>query len=548
MLFRLSARAPRPALRPGAPLRLQSTALADENQPQYLPSPYGDGGGVRLSSPTYPAPAHGPIKNAEDYIDSLRKRGLLVYVMGEKIDEFVDHPIVKPSINAMAESYRLAEAARDIATEISPLIGGRVHRFTHVCGSADDVVAQNTMQRRLGQITGTCFQRCVGQDAINSAWTVTHMMDKSHGTQYHRRFQDFVSHVQAYNLVVGGAMTDPKGDRSKPPHQQEDADLFVRVVDRRDGGVVLRGAKVHQTGTLNSHWMVVMPGQRLSEADSDYAVVAAVPIDAAGLTFVLGRQSCDSRSLESSGVDVGNAKYGGQEVTVIFDDVWVPNERVFMDGESQYAADLVERFTAYHRRSYVCKSGLGDVLIGAAAELADMNGVMKASHIKDKLVEMTHLNETIWGMGFAASKAAKPTDAGNYEPDVMLANVCKHHVTRFPYEIARLAQDLAGGAMVTMPSDDDFNHPEIGEKLTKYMANKPGVDVKERRRVLRLVENLTMGRNAVGYLTESMHGAGSPAAQRVVIQKLAKMEEKRGFARRLAGCAGCSGCDDDLKK
>ena len=351
-----------------------------------------------------------------------------------------------------------------------------------------------------------------------------------------------MSHVQAYHLVVGGAMTDPKGDRSKPPHQQEDADLFVRVVERRDGGVVLRGAKVHQTGTLNSHWMGVMPGQRLSEADADYAVVAAVPVDAPGLSFVLGRQSCDTRSLEESGVDVGNAEYGGQEVTVIFDDVFVPNERVFMDGEADFAADLVERFTAYHRRSYVCKAGLGDVLIGAAAELADMNGVAKASHIKDKLVEMTHLNETIWGMGFAASKAAQPTSAGNYEPDVMLANVCKHHVTRFPYEIARLAQDLAGGVMVTMPSDDDFKHPEIGAKLTKYMANKPGVDVTERRRVLRLVENLTMGRNAVGYLTESMHGAGSPAAQRVVIQKLAKMEEKRGFARRLAGCGGCTGC------
>ena len=215
----------------------------------------------------------------------------------------------------------------------------------------------------------------------------------------------------------------------------------MRVVARRDGGVVLRGAKVHQTGTLNSHYFVVMPGQRLAPEDGDYAISAAIPVDDPNVRYVLGRQSCDTRSLEP-GIDVGNRRFGGQEVTILLDDVFVPEARVFMDGETAFAADLVERFTAFHRRSYVCKAGVGDVLIGAAAEIANMNGVPNASHIKDKLVEMTHLNETIYGMGVAASLKAEPTPAGNYQPDVMLANVCKHHVTRFPYEIARLAQDL----------------------------------------------------------------------------------------------------------
>lgn len=168
-----------------------------------------------------------------------------------------------------------------------------------------------------------------------------------------------------------------------------------------------------------------------------------------------------------------------------------------------------------------------------------MNGVAKASHIKDKLVEMTHLNETIWGMGYAASKASKPTPAGNYEPDALLANVCKHHVTRFPYEIARLAQDLAGGLVATMPADADFNLETIGPILKDLLKGAEGVDPDDRRRVLRLIENMTMGRNAVGYLAESMHGAGSPAAQRVVINKFASFDRKRQFARRLAGCAGC---------
>ncbi|KAJ8600500.1 hypothetical protein CTAYLR_010068 [Chrysophaeum taylorii] len=471
-------------------------------------------------------------------MSSLRGRGLSVWVLGEKVQEFADHPVITPSINAMAETYRLAETDPELATVHSKLTGSRVHRFAHVCESVEDVVAQSRMQRRLGQLTGTCFQRCVGMDAINAGYTTTFRIDSAHGTAYHDRFKEFIAHVQSYNLVVGGAMTDPKGDRSRGPSAQDDPDMFVRIVDRRDGGIVLRGAKTHQTGSLNAHWLVVMPGQRLSDKDAAYAVSAAVPVDDPKLTYVLGRQSCDTRSLEGD-VDVGNARYGGQEVTIVFDDVWIPDSRVFMDGEYEFAADLVERFTAYHRRSYVCKAGVGDVLVGAAAEIAAMNGVDRASHVKDKLVESTFLNETIFGTGFAASMAAKPTPAGNYEPDTLLANVCKHHVTKLPYEIARLAQDLAGGLVATMPSDADFENDQVGPVLKKYLKAAPGVHPDDRRRILRLVENMTMGRNAVGYLAESMHGAGSPAAQRVVINKLAQFAEKRAFARRLAGCSAC---------
>src|SRR6185295_9679969 len=173
---------------------------------------------------------------------------------------------------------------------------------------------------------------------------------------------------------------------------------------------------------------------------------------------------------------------------------------VFMNGEWEFAASLVERFTAYHRRSYVCKTGVGDVLIGAAATIADYNGVARASHVRDKLVEMTHLNETIYGAGIAASHESFQTKAGNWQNDDMLANVCKHNVTRFPYEMGRLAQDIAGGLMVTMPSEKDFRSPEIGPLLEKYLKGRKGVSTENRMRVLRLIENMTLGRNAVGYL------------------------------------------------
>ncbi|HAX81321.1 MAG TPA: 4-hydroxybutyryl-CoA dehydratase [Actinobacteria bacterium] len=475
-----------------------------------------------------------PLRTGADYMDSLRGRGLRIFFMGEPVAEPVDHPVIRPSIAAVAATYDLASTDPDLAAAPSDISGVVVNRFLHVTTSADDVVAQNKMQRRLGQLTGTCFQRCVGMDAINSLFSITYDVDARHGTPYHSRFIAWLAGVQRLNLVVGGAMTDAKGDRSKGPSQQSDPDMFVRVVERRDDGIVIRGAKAHQTGCINSHWILVMPTMRLTAADRDWAVVAAVPVEAAGLTYVYGRQSCDTRAMDGD-IDVGNARFAGQEALIIFDDVFVPWEHVFLDGEFEFAAELVERFTAYHRRSYVCKSGVGDVLIGAAALIAEYNGVEKASHIRDKLVEMAHLNETIYGAGIAASHESHPTAAGNWENDGLLANVCKHNVTRFPYEIARLAQDLAGGAVVTLPAQADFEHPEIGPLLDKYFQGRDGVPTEWRVRVLRLIENMTLGRNAVGYLTESLHGAGSPQAQRVQIARQMDVEGKKDLARRLAG-------------
>jgi 4-hydroxybutyryl-CoA dehydratase/vinylacetyl-CoA-Delta-isomerase len=206
-----------------------------------------------------------------------------------------------------------------------------------------------------------------------------------------------------------------------------------------------------------------------------------------------------------------------------------------MDGEYEFAQELVARFTSYHRASYVCKTGLGDVMVGAAAAIADFNGAAQASHIKDKLVEMVHLNETIYSSAIASSHEAKPLSSGIYMNDSMLANVCKHNVTRFPYEISRLAQDLAGGLMVTLPSDAEFESKVTGPILEKYLKGRGNVPVEHRRRMLRLIENMTMGRNAVGYLTESLHGAGSPQAQRIQILRGMEIEKKKDYAEALAG-------------
>ena len=469
------------------------------------------------------------------YLKSISNRNLKIYLMGELVENPLDHPIIRPSIEAMAETYDLAVREPLLASVKSPYTGENINRFLHIAESSEDLFLQNKMQRKLGQLTGTCFQRCVGMDAFNALHSVTYEIDEKYSTEYHSNFVNFLTEMHKGNLVVGGAMTDVKGDRSKLPHEQEDEDLYLRIVDRNKDGVFVKGAKAHQTGCINSHWMVVMPTLRLTDKDKDYAIVGAIPVDADGITYIYGRQSCDTRSMEPGEYDVGNKYFAGQEAMVIFDNVFIPNKYIFMDGEFDFASMLVERFTTYHRRSYVCKAGVGDVLIGAAATIAEYNGVEEASHIKDKLVEMNKLNETIYATGIASSLQGNITKSGNFINDDLLANVCKQHVTKETFEIGRIAQDLAGGLVGSMPSGIDFNEGDMSEDLKKYLKGKKDINSEDRVKILRLIENMTLGRNAVAYLTESLHGAGSPQAQRVQIRRGVDMEKKKEFAKKLSG-------------
>lgn len=484
------------------------------------------------------------IVDGKSYIESIRNRNLNVYLFGNKIKEPVDHDMIRPSINAIAKTYDLAVSDPELASVISPFTGERISRFLHICTSSKDLVLQNKMQRKLGQLTGTCFQRCVGMDAFNSLYSVTFEMDERNGTNYHQKLISFLTLMHKYNFVLGGAMTDVKGDRSLGPSQQVDPDMFVHVTKRTSKGVYISGAKAHQTGCINSHWLMIMPTMRLLEEDKQYAIVGAVPVSSKGITYIYGRQSCDTRSMEEGSIDVGNKEFGGQEAMVIFENVFIENKNIFMDGEYDFAAMLVERFTTYHRRSYVCKSGVGDVLIGAAASIAEFNGVEKSSHIKDKLVQMSHLNETIYATGIASSYQGFKTKSGCFQCDDMLSNVCKHHVTKLPFEVSQIAQDLAGGFVTTLPSEQDLNHPKIGKLLHKYLRGNSKFSYEERIRILRLIENMTMGRNAVGYLTESVHGAGSPQAQRIQIGRMMQLEYKKRLAKILAGIE----IEDDKKE
>ena len=479
------------------------------------------------------------MKTREEYIESLKKLDLQVYLLGEKVDDPTGHPVIVPSLNSVAMTYEMAQLPEyeDLMTATSNLTGEKINRFTHLHQSTDDLIKKVKMQRLLGQKTASCFQRCVGMDAANAVYSTTYECDKAHGTSYFKNFKKYWERIQKEDLVVDGAMTDPKGDRGLSPSQQEDPDMYLRVVERRADGIVVRGSKAHQTGIVNSHEVIVMPTVAMRPEDKDYAVAFSLPADAPGIFMIYGRQSCDTRKLEpNADIDLGNKNFGGHEALMIFEDVFVPNERIFLNGETDFAGMLVERFASYHRQSYGgCKVGVGDVLIGATALAADYNGVPKASHIKDKLIEMNHLNESLYSCGIACSCEGCQMEAGNYYVDALLANVCKQNITRLPYEITRLAEDIAGGLMVTMPSQQDYDNEKLKPYIDKYLKGIADVSTEDRMRVLRLIENITLGTAAVGYRTESMHGAGSPQAQRVMIGRQANMEHKKELAKTIAG-------------
>jgi len=479
-----------------------------------------------------------PLMNGKQYRDGLRKMKHKVYIMGERISNPVDHPIVIPSQNAVAMTHDLAFDPKyeDLLTVTSSLTGKKVSRFTHVFQSIDDMVKKVKMARLLGQKTGTCFQRCATMDVANAMFIVTSEMDKKLGTHYHDRFLRFMREVQERDYYVGVAMTDVKGDRSRRPHEQADPDMYLHVVEEKKDGIVVRGAKSNQTGSINSQYTIVAPTAAMKKEDRDYAVAFAVPTDAEGIIHIYGRNPGDTRKLENCSIDLGNPRFSGQETLLVFDNVFVPWERVFLYKEVEFAGRIPFLFAAGHRQSYGgCKAGVSDVLIGAVKLLAEYNGLDKVPHIKDKILDMVRLTETIYCCGIASGVEGSETEAGSYFVNQLLGNVCKLNVGTLPFEMARLAVDVTGGILGTMVSEKDLKSPEIGKYVEKYMRGLPEVPAEHKMRLIYLIQNILFGINSVGYVVESMHGAGPPAAQKSSLNRLVDFEEKKNLAKEISG-------------
>ncbi len=474
------------------------------------------------------------IKTKEDYVKSLKEQKVNIYYNGKKVEDRSTFPAFVPHINSASKTYELAlrPETEDLLTATSHITGKKISRFTHIHQSVDDLIKKVQMLRVISHETASCYQRCVGFDALNALYMTTYEIDEKYGTTYFKRFTEYLKKIQEENFMLVGGMTDPKGDRSKRPSQQADPDLFTHIVEKREDGVVISGAKAHMTGAVNSHEIMILPTQAMVEGDEVYTIAAAIPLDTKGITMIFGRQTNEERKFES-GIDAGNCDFGmvGGEALIIFENVFVPWERVFMCGEIDFAGLLVERFATLHRQNYGgCKGGLSDVIIGASALAAQYQGTLNASHIKDKLVEMMHLAETVYSGSVACSAMGSKTKSGSYYPDPLLANCTKQNISRNIYEISRLAHDIAGGIVATLPFDGDLRSAEVGKFVEKYMKGVDGVSAETRMKILRLVENMTGGTA----LVESMHGAGSPQSQRVMYQRLGKLNQKMAMAKKIA--------------
>jgi len=473
------------------------------------------------------------LKTKDEYIESIRALKPTAYMFGERLTNVVDNPRLRAGIEATGATYELAEMPenRDLFVTVSPLINEPVNRFTLPPSSIEDLVARVKVNRKTANYVGTCHQRCTGLDCLSTLSIVTHDIDKKYGTNYGKNFTEFLKYVQKNDLTANAGVTDVKGDRSLAPHEQVDKDMFLHVVEKRDDGIVVRGAKAHQTGSLSCHEVIVLPTRAMGKADKDYAVSFAIPSDTKGLIHVVGRSTLDMRELD--GCDIGNTYYSKYCPTLIFNDVFVPWERVFLFGETEFASEMVVKFSSFHRQSHGgCKSGKIDCMIGAALTMMDYNGTAKAGHLKQKVIDMIHRAETLYGCCLASSYEGTKQPSGTYFIDTVLANASKIHEGKELAEAIRLMVDACGGFVADLPSDRDFQNPEIGDLLKKYLKGVDSVPVENRVKMYRLVEKMAM---ESADTVSDIHGGGSPEAHRVTIFRETDTESKKRAAKRLAG-------------
>jgi len=473
------------------------------------------------------------VKTKEEYIESVRALKPVAYMFGERITNVVDNPRIRAGIEATAATYELANMPenKDLMVTMSPLINEPVSRFTLPPSSVADLVARVKVNRKVANYVGTCHQRCTGLDCLSTLAIVTYDIDKKYGTNYNKNFNEFLKYMQKNDLTGNAGVTDVKGDRSLNPSEQVDKDMFLRVIEKRDDGIVVRGAKAHQTGSLSSHEIIVIPTRAMGKADTDYSVSFAIPSDTKGLIHVVGRSTLDMRELD--GCDIGNTYYSKYCPTLIFDNVFIPWNRVFMCGETEFASEMVIKFSSFHRQSHGgCKSGKIDCMVGTALTMMDYNGTAKAGHLKQKVIDMIHRAETLYGCCLASSYEGKEQPSGAYFIDTVLANASKIHEGKEMAEATRLMIDACGGFVADLPSDRDFENPEIGGLLKKYLKAVDSVPVENRIRMYRLAEKLAL--ESADTISD-IHGGGSPEAHRVTIFRETNVDNKKKAAKRLAG-------------
>ena len=473
------------------------------------------------------------LRTREDYLSALGRMRPNVYKFGKPIDDVTTHPATRRVVESHARGI---DAARDpalapIFTTTSSLTGQTIHRHTSLMTSAEEMVFNSRMKRKMYHITGSCTGGlCVGWNGMNVMWSVTHDADQALGTDYHERLRKWALHFQEKGLIVAGALTDAKGNRALKPHQQADPYTNLHIAERRKDGIVLRGAKVMICGTAAAEEIFLLPGSVYREEDKDFCLACAVPRDAEGLTVVETRHPSDEREL-AEGFDAPT-QTGITQAYLLFQDVFVPSERVFLAGEAQYSADIITRFTGTYRACIgACVAGQGDVMVGAAALIARANG-LSTKTFREKLIQMEVNNETTFSTGVGAILLGRKHPSGVWVADSLTAHVNKVHVATLPYETKRLCQEIGGGIVETgcFPSYEDFHNPDYGP-LIQRCIKAGGCSAETRAKIARLIEWLTIGAGVPG----CMHGGGSPDGARMVVFGASPLKDYIQYASKIAG-------------
>ncbi|MDR2180707.1 MAG: hypothetical protein LBP21_10395 [Synergistaceae bacterium] len=472
------------------------------------------------------------IRTREDYFASLKKMRANIHKNGEVIADVTAHPATKRTVESHARSLDLAGQPeyKDVYVTKSSLTGQEIMRFNSLMQSPEDMICNAKLKRLNYQTNGVCVGgMCVGWNALNVFWAVTHDIDRENGTDYHERLKKWILFAQERGLLVAGALTDAKGNRSLKPSQQSDPDVHVRVVEKRKDGIVVRGAKNMICSVAASDEIFIMPGNAYKEEDKNYAVAFVIPRDIKRLTIVETRRPSDDREYQE-GFDIPDT--GHTQAYLFFEDVFVPNDRVFLCGEFKHTGKVLQSFTANYRACIgACVSGQGDVMVGAAVNMARANGLSHKTFM-DKLIQMAINNETTYGVGVGAIALGKRDSSGVWIADSLMAHTNKIHVATLPYETKRLCQEIGGGIVETgcMPSYRDFTDEKYGALIQKYL--KAGdCSAESRVRAARLSEWLTIGAGVPG----CMHGGGSPDGARLVVRAATPFEKYAERARKIAG-------------
>jgi aromatic ring hydroxylase len=373
----------------------------------------------------------------------------------------------------------------------------------------------------------------MGQDAINALAICTEEMDEAKGTNYHRRFMDYLKVYQEKDLDGCCAQTDSKGDRTKRPSEQENPDAYVHIVEERRDGIVVSGVKMSITQVAYADEVIVVPTRALMAEDRNYAVAFALPADWEGVSLI-------TRPVWLREKDEKDApplcKFGGSDSVVIFDNVFVPKERVFMCGEWEFGRRLALLFADSHRHSYSgCKPAVSDILCGAAALAAEANNIERVAHVREKLSQYASAAELAFAAGVAAAIFGEETSSGVFFPNKIYTNVGRRLTGELIYHEYNILTEIAGGIAGTLPFKADFYSEETRKHLEKFIVRNPKLSPEVSLKIWKLVENIGASPMTSWYEIAGVHGGGSPIMETIALNLEYDYESKKKIAKYLAG-------------